>query len=121
MAVTSIDIIPATIPITVVQGNSIPFTTTISVNSVAVDLTVSGNVVAFIVEDESGTNLLSLSSSGVSPQITLQADGDAIVSITAAQTAALSVGGYFYSLTWTRPTAEVRTLHSGSFTVIKSV
>ncbi len=116
---TSIDIIPATVPISVTSGNSIEFTTTITIDSVAVDLTPVGNVVALVIESTTtGDNLLAISSAGGSPQITLNASGVASVSITAAQTTALAVGSHFYALKWTRPTGTVRTLHAGPFTVL---
>lgn len=118
---TSIDIIPAIVPISVVSGNSIEFTTTISISGTPVDLTPSGNVVSLVIESATtGTNLLEITSAGVSPQITLNASGVASVSITAAQTAALAVGSHRYALKWTRPTGAVRTLHYGGFTVLNN-
>lgn len=120
---TAIEIIPATIPITVTQGDTLVWTTTITENDVAVDLTVANTVVSVIIESTtSGTNLLSLSSTGVSPAISVNASGEATVTITAAQTGAIAVGGYYYSLKWTKgTTGAIRTLHAGSFTVTKPI
>lgn len=115
----SIAITPATVPISVTSGNSIEFTTTITIDDVVVDLTPVGNVVTLTIEaTTTGTNLLVISSDGVSPQITLNASGVVSISITAAQTTALAVGSHFYALKWTRPAGAVRTLHSGTFTVL---
>ena len=116
---TSIDITPATVPISVTSGNSIEFTTTITIDDVVVDLTPVGNVATLTIEaTTTGSNLLVISSDGVGPQITLNASGVVSISITAAQTTALAVGSHFYALKWTRPTGAVRTLHSGTFTVL---
>lgn len=115
----SILITPANVPIAVTSGNSVEFTTTVTISDVAVDLTPVGNVVTVTIEaTTTGTNLLVLSSADVSPQITLNASGVVSVSITAAQTTALAVGSHFYAMKWTRPTGAVRTLHSGTFTVL---
>lgn len=115
----SIAITPANVPISVTSGNSIEFTTTVTIDGVSVDLTPSGNVVTLVIESTTtGSNLLEISSAGVSPQITLNASGVVSVSITAAQTTALAVGSHFYAMKWTRPTGAVRTLHSGTFTVL---
>jgi len=116
---TSIDITPATVPISVTSGNSIEFTTTITIDDVVVDLTPVGNVATLTIEaTTTGSNLLVISSDGVGPQITLNASGVVSISITAAQTTALAVGSHFYALKWTRSTGAVRTLHSGTFTVL---
>jgi len=118
---TSIDILPADVPINVVSGNSIEFNTTVTIDDVAQDLTVSGNSVSVIIESTTtGTNLLELSSEDVAPQITLNSSGVISVTITAAQTTALAIGTHFYSLKWFRPGGAVRDLHSGPFTVTKS-
>lgn len=117
---TAIEIIPANIPITVTQGNTLAWTTTISEGGTPVDLSVVGNVVSVVIEKTTtAENLLEVSSSGVSPQITLNASGEAAVSITAAQTAAIAVGGYNYALKWTKPSGAVRTLHAGPLTISK--
>lgn len=118
---TSIDILPAGVPINVVSGNSIEFNTTVTIDDVAQDLTVSGNSAAIVIESTTtGTNLLVLSSTDVAPQITLNSSGVISVTITAAQTTALSVGSHFYALKWYRPGGAVRDLHSGPFTVYPS-
>lgn len=116
---TSIERIPADVPITVTQGATLEWTTTITVDSVAQDLTVSGNVVTVVVENTTNqTNQLSISSSGVSPQIALNASGQAAVTITASQTGAIPVGTYWYMLKWTKPSGAVIPLHAGPFTVL---
>ncbi len=115
---TSIERIPADVPIVVSQGATLEWTTTITVDDVAQDLTVSGNVVTVVVENTTNqTNQISISSAGVSPQITLNASGQAAVTITAAQTTALSPGTYWYALRWTKPSGAVIPLHAGPFTV----
>jgi hypothetical protein len=118
---TSIEVIPAGVPITVVSGNSIEFDATITVSGSVVDLTVPGNVISLVVESTTTEdNVLTISSAGGSPQITLSALGVASVTITAAQTAEIAVGTHFYALKWVRPSGAVRTITSGPFTVLKS-
>lgn len=120
---TSIEIIPATIPITVTQGDTLIWTTTIQTDGVDEDLTVANTVVGVIIESTTtGTNILALSSTGVSPAIAVNASGEATVTITAAQTTAITPGGYYYALRWTKgSTGAIRTLHAGSFTVKKPI
>lgn len=119
---TAIEIIPATVPITVTNGDTLAWTTTILVDGDPVDLTESGTVVSVIVEyTNSQTNILTLTSDDVDPQITLGADGTAAVVITAAQTEDIDPGGYMYSLKWEKPDGTLRTLHAGPFTVIKPI
>lgn len=120
---TSIEIIPATIPITVTQGDTLIWTTTIQTDGVDEDLTVANTVVGVIIESTTtGTNILALSSTGGSPAIAVNASGEATVTITAAQTAAITPGGYYYALRWTKgSTGAIRTLHAGSFTVKKPI
>lgn len=118
---TSIDIIPAQVPINVTQGDTLAWTTTLTVNDVAQDLT-GGDIVTVTVEHTvSQTNILALSSDDVSPQITLDASGNISVEITDAQTAAIEPGGYWYSLKWTNAAGAIRTLHAGPFTVLKPI
>jgi len=117
----SIRIIAKAIPITITQGNTLIWTTTIKTNGVAEDLTVSNTVVSVVIESTTtGTNILEISSTGVSPAIAVNAIGEATVTITAAQTAAIALGGYYYAFKWVNgTTGTVRTLHAGSFTVTK--
>jgi len=119
----SIEIIPATIPITVTQGDTLVWTTTIKTDGVAENLTVANTVVGVIIESTTtGTNILALSSTGVSPAIAVNASGEATVTITAAQTTAITPGGYYYALRWTKGSiGAIRTLHAGSFTVKKPI
>jgi len=119
----SIEIIPATIPITVTQGDTLVWTTTIKTDGVAENLTVANTVVGVIIESTTtGTNILALSSTGISPAIAVNASGEATVTITAAQTTAITPGGYYYALRWTKgSTGAIRTLHAGSFTVKKPI
>ena len=120
--VTAIEIIPATVPITVTNGDTLAWTTTISVDGTPVDLTEADTEVLVIVEyTNSQTNILTLSSADVDSQITLGADGTAAVTITAAQTADIDPGGYMYSLKWQKPDGTLRTLHAGPFTVTKPI
>lgn len=119
---TSIEIVPATVPITVTQGNTLTWTTTILVDDVPVDLTAVGTVVTVTIEaTTTGTNILVVSSEDVGTPIVLGADGTAAVTITNTQTAAITVGGYYYALKWTSDAGVVRTLHAGSFTVTKPI
>ena len=120
---TSIENIPATIPITVTQGNTLTWVTTITVDGVAQDLTVANTVVAVVIESTTtATNILALTSVGGASGITVNASGEATVTVTAAQTAAMAVGGYRYALRWTKgSTGAIRTLHAGSFTVTKPI
>jgi len=119
----SIEIIPATIPITVTQGDTLIWTTTIQTDGVDEDLTAANTVVGVIIESTTtGTNILALSSTGGSPAIAVNASGEATVTITAAQTAAITPGGYYYALRWTKgSTGAIRTLHAGSFTGKKPI
>lgn len=120
---TSIEIIPATIPITVTQGDTLVWTTTISTGGVDEDLTVANTVVGVVIEEvTTGTNILSLSSTGLNPAISVNASGEATVTITATQTGAITPGGYYYALRWTKgSTGAIRTLHAGAFTVRKPI
>lgn len=120
---TSIEIIPATIPITVTQGDTLVWTTTIQTGGVDEDLTVANTVVGVVIEEvTTGTNILSLSSTGLNPAISVNASGEATVTITATQTGAITPGGYYYALRWTKgSTGAIRTLHAGSFTVRKPI
>lgn len=117
---TSIEIIPATVPITVTQGDTLGWTTTISENDAPVDI--SGDSVTVTVEyTNSQANILVLSSDDDTPQITLDDAGNAVVLITSAQTADIAVGDYFYSLKWEKVDGTIRTLLSGPFTIMKPV
>lgn len=120
---TSIEIIPATIPITVTQGDTLVWTTTIQTGGVDEDLTVANTVVGVVIEEvTTGTNILSLSSTGLNPAISVNASGEATVTITATQTGAITPGGYYYALRWTKgSTGAIRTLHAGAFTVRKPI
>lgn len=116
MATTALEIIPAIVPITVTQGDTLSWTTTITVDGEAADLTTAGNEVSLVVEYLNSEENLE-----ILPDITLGSDGTAVVVVSAADTAAISVGGYTYSLKWTQPDGTIRTLHAGPFTVIKPV
>lgn len=116
---TSIDIVPATVPISVTQGDTLAWTTTILQDSVGVDLT-GGDVVSVTIESAvGGENVLVVSSATAA--VVLDEDGNAAVTITAAQTGAIAVGGYWYSLRWINSSSAVRTLHAGPFTVLKPI
>lgn len=115
----SIEIIAANIPITVAKGATLNWTTTIQIDGTPVDLT-DGSIISVVIEEATTEiNKLEISSDGVDPQIALDDSGNAAVSITDAQTAALGVGSYYYALWWTNADSEKRPIHAGWFTVTK--
>ena len=63
---TAIEIIPATVPITVTNGDTLAWTTTISVDGTPVDLTEADTEVLVIVEyTNSQTNILTIGTTNV--------------------------------------------------------
>ena len=118
---TSIDVIPAQVPINVTQGDTLTWTTTLTVDAVAVDLTQGDSISVIIENTVSQTNILVLSSDDDIPQIDVDGSGNAAVTITAAQTGEIDPDGYWYSLKWTNADGAIRTLHAGPFTVLKPI
>lgn len=145
---TSIEIIPANIPISVTQGNTLSWVTTITENGTPIDLTQTGTRVVFVVETTTTENNVFVLDSDLA-EITLDAAGNAGVVMSAADTTEIGVGGYYYALRLERDgtgqetritedeenrtletgelrvtegnAANIRTLHAGTFTVLKPI
>lgn len=86
-------------------------------NGALVDLT--GYRADLVVKDRDGTTVLSASSTGVSPKITI---GGAAGTITFdVDTSAVTPGEYLYDLQVVYPSGRVRTLLAGLFEVLADV
>lgn len=113
---TSLALTPATLDLTVVQGDSFTESFTFGQSGSALNLSTYTALAQVRAEKSASSALLATFAVGTGSA----SSGVWALSLTAAQTAALDPGRYWWELQWTVG-STVRTIIGGSFTVVDQV
>jgi hypothetical protein len=113
---TSLALTPATLDLTVVQGDSFAESFTFSQSGSALNLSTYSALAQVRAEKSATSSLLTTFTVGTGSATT----GVWALSLSAATTAALDPGRYWWELQWTVG-STVRTIIGGSFTVVDQV
>jgi hypothetical protein len=113
---TALALTPATLDLTVVQGDSFAESLTFSQSGSAINLSTYTALAQVRAEKSSSSSLLATMTVGTGSAAT----GTWALSLSAATTAALNPGRYWWELQWT-VSSSVRSVVGGSFTIVDQV